>query len=183
MLTRQKLRKGIILCSFFIFPAILFYFSPFLIIQATSKGIVNGSFVVFSLLFLSALILGRGYCGWVCPGAGCQEAISIARNKKVTKGDYIKWLIWIPWVSAIFIFAMRRGGYEQIDFFYATLHGLSVTSFQSLIIYMIVLSLIVIPSKVSETKLQLPIVPDLVRRICPFLTLKPSRSVLQLVDK
>ena len=92
MLTRQKLRKGIILCSFFIFPAILFYFSPFLIIQATSKGIVNGSFVVFSLLFLSALILGRGYCGWVCPGAGCQEAISIARNKKVTKGDYIKWL-------------------------------------------------------------------------------------------
>ena len=51
------------------------------------------------------------------PGAGCQEAIFLARDKRVTKGDYIKWIIWIPWISAIVLLAMRRGGYEKIDFF------------------------------------------------------------------
>jgi len=143
---RQKIRKGIILCSFFLFPAILFYFSPFLIVQATLNGTINGSFIVFSLLFLCGLILGRTFCGWVCPGAGCQEVISTVRTKNVTKGNYIKWLIWIPWISSIIIFAIRRGGYERIDFFYGTLHGLSVTSAWTLIIYLIVLSLIVMPS-------------------------------------
>jgi ferredoxin-type protein NapH len=146
MAFRQKIRKGIILSSFFLFPAIFFYFSPFLIVQATLNGTINGSFIVFSLLFLCALILGRAFCGWVCPGAGCQEIISTIRTKNVTKGNYIKWLIWLPWISTIIIFAIRRGGYERIDFFYSTLHGLSVTSVGALIIYLIVLSLIAIPS-------------------------------------
>ena len=79
------------------------------------NGIINGSFIVFLLMFISALVLGRAYCGWVCPGAGCQEAIFSARDKKVTKGDYIKWIIWIPWISAIALLAIRRGGYDKID--------------------------------------------------------------------
>ena len=83
MKTRQKIRKGLILFSFFLFPAIFYYLSPFLILQASSKGIVNGSFVLFVLMFISALFLGRSYCGWLCPGAGCQEAIFDARDKKV----------------------------------------------------------------------------------------------------
>ena len=101
MKTRQKIRIGIILFSFFLFPAIFYYLSPVLIIQASSKGIINGSFVIFIFMFISSLFLGRGYCGWVCPGAGCQESIFLARNKKVKKGDYLKWLIWVPWISSI----------------------------------------------------------------------------------
>jgi len=93
MKVRQKLRKGMILFSFFLFPAIFYYLSPVVIIQASMNGIINGSFIMFLLLFMSALVLGRAYCGWICPGAGCQEAIFLARNKKVTKGDYIKWII------------------------------------------------------------------------------------------
>jgi len=93
MKTRQKIRKGIILLSFFLFPATFYYLSPVLIIQASARGIINGSFILFILMFISSLFLGRGYCGWVCPGAGCREAIFLARDKKVTKGDSIKWLI------------------------------------------------------------------------------------------
>ena len=84
MKNRQKLRKGIILISFFLFPAIFYYLSPVIIIQSTLNGIINGSFIMFLLMFISALIFGRAYCGWVCPGAGCQEAIFPARNKRVT---------------------------------------------------------------------------------------------------
>ncbi len=115
-----------------------------LIIQASSKGIINGSFILFFLLFISSLFGGRGYCGWVCPGAGCQEAIFLARNKKVLGGDYIKWLIWVPWISSIVILASMSGGYQRIDFFYQTAHGLSIGDIQSLISYFLVLLLLIV---------------------------------------
>lgn len=143
---RQKIRKGIILFSFFLFPAIYYYMSPYLIIDATTKGIINGSFVIFLLLFICSLFVGRGFCGWVCPAAGCQEAIFQARNRKITKGNYIKWVIWIPWISAIIILAIKGGGYRKIDFFYQTKYGLSIGNIYALMTYLFVLLLIVIPA-------------------------------------
>ena len=144
---RQKVRKGIILFSFFLFPAIFYYLSPVVIVQSTLKGIVNGSFIMFLLMFVSALILGRAYCGWVCPGAGCQEAIFPARDKRVTRGDFVKWIIWIPWIGAIFILAIRRNGYEKVDFFYGTKYGFSIGDLGSLIAYLcVLLFLIVLPA-------------------------------------
>ncbi len=100
MRRRQKVRRGIILVSFFLFPAFFYYLSPYLVVEAASKGIINGSFLIFSLLFLSSLLLGRGFCGWICPAAGCQEAIIRSREKPVTRGKFIKWLIWVPWMDA-----------------------------------------------------------------------------------
>jgi polyferredoxin len=142
--TRQKMRRGIILFSFFLFPAIFYYLSPVVIIRASSKGIINGSFVLFVLMFISSLFLGRGYCGWVCPAAGCQEAIFIARDKKVEKGDYLKWFIWVPWISSIVLLAIRSGGYSKIDFLYMTTHGFSIGNTQSLISYFFVLLLLIV---------------------------------------
>lgn len=141
---RQNIRKGSILLSFFLFPAIFYYLSPVLIIQASSQGVINGSFIVFILMFLSALFFGRGYCGWVCPGAGCQEAIFLARDKKVTKGDYLKWVIWVPWLITIILLAVRSGGYNKIDFFYMTTHGFSVGDIQGLMSYLFVLLLLIV---------------------------------------
>jgi len=141
---RQKIRNGIILFSFFLFPAIFYYLSPVLILQASSQGIVNGSCLVFLLMFLAALVFGRGFCGWLCPAAGCQEALFLARDKKVTRGDWIKWLIWVPWIGAIVSLAIRAGGYDRIDFLYMTRYGLSVSSVPSLLIYFAVLLLLIV---------------------------------------
>lgn len=63
MKIRQKMRKGLILFSFLLFPGVFYYMSPYLIIEATLKGVINGSFIMFSLMFLSSLVLGRGFCG------------------------------------------------------------------------------------------------------------------------
>jgi ferredoxin-type protein NapH len=64
MKTRQKIRLGIILFSFFIFPATFYYFSPYLILEATTRGIVNGSFIVFlSLLAGDPFVIT--YAGWL----------------------------------------------------------------------------------------------------------------------
>jgi ferredoxin-type protein NapH len=141
---RQKIRKGMILVSFFLFPALFYYLSPAIILEAASKGIVNGSFIMFVLLFISALFLGRGFCGWLCPGAGCQEALFAARDRKVAKGDFIKWLIWTPWIGAIAVLAVMAGGYSKMDFFYQTTHGLSVGNFQSLIVYYLILFILIV---------------------------------------
>jgi len=146
MNTRQNIRKAIILFSFFLFPATFYYMSPYLIIEATAKGIINGSFIMFSLMFLSSLVLGRGFCGWVCPAGGCQEAIFLARDRKVKGGDYIKWIIWIPWISAIVIVALKAGGYKKVDFFYQTSHGLSIANVYALVTYLMVLLLIAAPA-------------------------------------
>jgi len=133
-----------ILVSFFMFPAVFYYLSPVLIVEASAKGIMNGSLILFLLMFICSLFLGRGYCGWVCPGAGCQEVIFAARDKKVRGGDWIKWAIWIPWICLIAFLAVRSGGYKVIDFFYQTTHGLSIATIQSLIAYYLVLFLLLV---------------------------------------
>ena len=138
---RQKIRTGVILFTFFLFPALFYYLSPYLIIDATSKGIVNGSFLVFTLLFIFSLILGRAYCGWVCPAAGCQEALIKVRSKRVTKGNFIKWIIWIPWIILIVVVALKNQGYKKIDFFYQTTNGFSIGDFSSFMTYLFVLLL------------------------------------------
>ena len=54
MKTRQKIRKGLILLSFFLFPAIFYYLSPVLIIQASSKqtGVTNRGQVFNLAIFI-----------------------------------------------------------------------------------------------------------------------------------
>ena len=146
MPTRQKIRYGIIFFSFFLFPATFYYMSPVLIIESTYRGIVNGSFIVFASLFLSALVVGRGFCGWVCPAAGCQEAIMQVRNRRIKKGNWVKWIIWIPWIGVIVLLAIVTGGYKTIDFFYQTKYGLSIGDVYALMAYLFVLMLIVIPA-------------------------------------
>ena len=146
MKNRQKLRKGIVLVSFFLFPAIFYYLSPVIIIQASRKGVINGSFIVFLLMFAVALVFGRAYCGWVCPGAGCQESLFAVRDKKINKANWFKWAIWVPWLAGIAIAAYSSGGYHSINFFYQTTNGLSVASVEGLVVYLSVLFfLIVLP--------------------------------------
>ncbi len=146
MKKRQKVRLGILLFSFFLFPVTFYYLSPYLIVQATSEGIINGSFILFSLLFLSSLILGRAFCGWVCPAAGCQEVITNVREKRVIKDNWIKWVIWLPWISAIIVMAVRNHGYDKVNFLYQTTYGFSINNIYSSITYVFVLLLIVLPA-------------------------------------
>lgn len=56
---RQKIRKTILISSFLLFPITIWYFSPCLIIQAASEHIMNGSFIVFSLMLVLSMLFGR----------------------------------------------------------------------------------------------------------------------------
>jgi ferredoxin-type protein NapH len=141
---RQKLRKGIILILFLLFPIILYYFSPDLIVEGAFEGVATGSMVVFGLMFLFSLVLGRAICGWACPVGGLQEGLGMAQDKRARGGrrNWIKDFIWVPWLISIVIGAFAAGGLRKLDFAYRTDHGISVSDLHSLIVYMIVVSLI-----------------------------------------
>ena len=137
-----------IIISFLLFPITIFYFSPYLIIMGASQGIITGSFIVFGALLFISFIFGRLFCGWICPAGGLQECLSLAKDKRARGGkwDWLKYLIWLPWIAIIVMVAISAGGFRTIDFFYQTAHGISVAHPGAYIIYYAVLALIVILS-------------------------------------
>ncbi len=126
--TRQRLRSALLLFSLLMFPITLNYFSPYLIIMGASEGLINGSFLVFSGMFLSSLFLGRLWCGWLCPAGALGEVCQPINNKPVNgrRMDWIKWLIWVPWIVLIAVIAIGAGGYRAVNFLYGTENGISV---------------------------------------------------------
>ena len=121
---RQGLRKIIVFSTFLLFPIVFYYLSPYMPIQGGFEGVIVGSLLVFAGMFIQSLFLGRAYCGWVCPMAGMQDAIiSIKKkNKRIqTKTFFIKWIIWIPWLTFVIINPFIIGeGISRVDFFHGT---------------------------------------------------------------
>lgn len=145
---RQKIRKALIFTLFLLFPVVLYYLSPALIIEGASKGIITGSFIMFSLLFVSSLFLGRSYCGWVCPGAGLQEACFRISDKRAKGGTFnrIKYYIWIPWIGIIVFSAVQAGGLHRIEPFFQTKYGISVAEPANYIVFYTVVGIITVLS-------------------------------------
>ena len=126
--TRQRIRKALIFATFLSFPITMNFFSPYVIIDGASNGIVNGSLVMFGLMAISALFVGRLWCGWVCPGGGMQEMVEPVNNRPVNgrKLNWIKWLIWVPWIGLIIGLVVHAGGYHSVDLLLNTENGISV---------------------------------------------------------
>ena len=74
---RQRVRKALLFVSLLLFPVTLYYFSPVIIVESAAQGIVNASFIVFGLMFIAALFVGRLWRGWACPAGGLQEFGSV----------------------------------------------------------------------------------------------------------
>ncbi|HEX7714496.1 MAG TPA: 4Fe-4S dicluster domain-containing protein [Bacillota bacterium] len=143
---RQSMRKTLILISFFLFPVTIYYLSPALPIEGAFQGIASGSLVLFALLFLSSLICGRAFCGWVCPAAGLQEACFGIQNKRVVRGYWVKYLIWGCWMAVLILAVISAKGIHALDPFFATDHGISIAEPSNYIIYYSVIALIFIPA-------------------------------------
>jgi ferredoxin-type protein NapH len=124
---RQAVRRGVLLISLLLFPVVLNYISPYVIIDGAMQGIINGSFIVFGLLFLSSLFVGRLWCAWLCPAAGLGEACFAVNDRPAHGGklNWIKWAIWIPWIGLIAYAAISAGGYTAVNFLHLTDTGIS----------------------------------------------------------
>jgi ferredoxin-type protein NapH len=145
---RQRVRMGVLVTCFILFPVTIFYFSPYLIVFGAFQGVAAGCMLVFVLQLVSAMLLGRAWCGWACPAGGLQEMESTFANKpaRIGKNLLVKWAIWIPWILSIIIGASFAGGISTFDFFFHTENGLSVASPLGLFIYLFICALFFIPN-------------------------------------
>lgn len=137
---RQRVRRALLLISLLAFPITLYYFSPVLIMQSASEGVINASFLVFAAMFVASLFVGRLWCGWVCPAGALQELAGPANNRPVSRRlDWIKWAIWLPWLVGIILFAVRAGGYQRVEPFYQLAGGVTLAQdFWAFIYYIVV---------------------------------------------
>ena len=146
---RQRIRRSIIIVSMLTFPVTLYFLSPVLFLGGLARGILTGSVLFFGLQFISALMLGRAYCGWLCPAAGITETLFIVNSKPVPRAHWVKYLIWGPWFGfGIFLVikAIIRGTVWKIDPLYMTAGGISVYDLQGYIVFFGVLAVIIIVS-------------------------------------
>lgn len=141
--TRQRVRLAILIISLLLFPITMNYLSPYVILYGASQGIINGSFFVFGLLFISSLFFGRMWCSWICPAGGLGEVCRLANDKPIRHKwlDVVKWAIWIVWLGMIAFFAISAGGYKSVNFFLMTESGISVDAPGRYIIYLMVVGI------------------------------------------
>ena len=146
MSKRQNIRKALVIATFLLFPVVIFYFSPYLIVMGAITGIVTGSFIMFSLQFILSLFFGRSLCGYICPVGGLQECLMLASNKKLNGGkrNLIKYCIWIPWIITIIILFIRARGFQAVDFFFHTENGVSLNEPFTYIIYYAIILLVAV---------------------------------------
>ena len=142
---RQRIRRGIVLFVFLTFPITMNFLSPYIIIDGAMNGILNGSAVMFGLMFLSSLFLGRAWCGWICPGSAMADIAEPLNNRALDphKVAWIKWLIWIPWISIIVWLLIRAGGYSRVNLLHLTESGVSMDAPEKYLIYYVVIALFV----------------------------------------
>jgi len=139
--TRQKIRMMINIASFLAFPLTIYYLSPVVCIFGAKAGVINGSLLMFAILFLSALLLGRAYCGWVCPAGTLKDNYQFINNKRI-KHNWIKYIFWIPWLAAMIILFIRSGGISRIEILHHMDHPLSILNKGGVIVYFSIILLI-----------------------------------------
>lgn len=141
---RQKIRRGLLIISVVCFPLTIFMFSPMLSIFGALKGVVNASVLVFGLLFVSSLFLGRAFCGWLGPCGALQDLGCQVNNTPLKRGRWIKFGLWIPWVTLLGTLLFKNNAFGNIDFFFPLQDGFFLQGSRSYAVYYMVITLFIV---------------------------------------
>lgn len=131
------------------FPILMNYFSVFLIVEGSSKGIMTFSFFFWTAWTAGSLFFGRAGCGYLCPLGAFQEAKDRMVSRKLGTIRHLRWVKYVlavAWVGAIIYFAIAAGGYRTVDLLYKTEHGVSVDNPQAWYTYGSIVLLILLPA-------------------------------------
>jgi polyferredoxin len=136
--SRQRIRLALIILSFILYPVTFAYIACPIITEAASQGIISGGLVVFALLFLSSLVLGRLWCGYLCPSGGLQEIFNLAlkRPLRTKKLDWLKYLVFIGIYGSIALAIWSAGGLKTVDLLYRTQNGISILAAGGIIAFL-----------------------------------------------
>lgn len=149
IVNRQKLRLTILFLMVLSFPILMNYMSVFIIIDGSSKGVLTFSFLFWTSWFVSALVLGRAACGWMCPLGAYQETKDRMAPKNLAQIKGLKWIKYVfavAWVGAVVYAGTAAGGFHSVDLMYYTESGVSVAVPQSWFTWGTIVLAILIPA-------------------------------------
>lgn len=147
-MTLQRFRKFTLIIAMLLFPIIIYYFSPYLIIMAALQHVINGSFIVFTLMFILGMFFGRLWCSFFCPTGGMSECFAEFSPKAPKQGwrNYLKYGIWLIWLSGIVLCHFLGKGEYKIQPFFMTKHGISISDIYGYVIYYGIIIIFLIPA-------------------------------------
>ena len=122
----RKLRTLALMVSLLLFPVTLNFMSPALSLQGATEGILSGSMLLFASMLAAAPLLGRLWCGWVCPGGALQDlATPVNARRPGRHAGKVRFAIWAAWFGAITALLLING-ISHADPLYMTESGISV---------------------------------------------------------
>jgi ferredoxin-type protein NapH len=107
----------LLLFSFSAFPITIVYLAPAPPIMSLKAGVINLSVITIMAIFISGFILRRAFCGWFCPGGGCQ-LVAQALNDDKFQHQETKWVriivvsIWLIITISVVVFS---GQFPKLD--------------------------------------------------------------------
>ena len=127
------LRRILQAISVLLFPLLINWFSPYLVVVGAWSGFITGSALVFISMLLFSPWLGRLWCGWLCPAGAIMDGCMTMQRRPITRRgiSQIKWFIWTPWLVAIL------AGYAAHPLslhFWPTFPGESLSHFHYLVV-------------------------------------------------
>jgi len=114
---RQSLRMILLLLSFSVFPITVVYLAPAPPIMSLRAGVINLSVLTILSIFLSGFIFRRAFCGWLCPGGGCQLVAQALNNKRIQnlKTNWFRIIIVSVWVIIMIATVAFREQFPKLD--------------------------------------------------------------------
>jgi len=114
---RQSLRLLLLLLSFSLFPITVVYLAPAPPIMSIKAGVINLSVLTILSIFLSGFIFRRAFCGWLCPGGGCQLVAQALNNKRIQnqKTNWVRIFLVSAWGIIMIATVASLGPFPKLD--------------------------------------------------------------------
>ncbi|GFP74117.1 4Fe-4S binding protein [Clostridium fungisolvens] len=139
-------RRLFLLIMFFTLPITLNFFSPYIIIDGLFNKIISGAFLVWTIMAVSSLFIGRAFCAYICPYGAWQMIIDrcIEKPLKKIKGlKILKYILGATWVFVI-AFALISSREYKLNLFYLTEGYVSVDKISNIMGYFTILTLLAV---------------------------------------
>lgn len=107
----------LLLISFSAFPVSIIYLSPGPPLMSLKAGVINLSVLVLFSIIISGFFTRRAFCGWICPGGGCQLVATTVNDKRIEKKqrDWIRIILILAWVLLMLSTIIYNAGAPVVD--------------------------------------------------------------------
>jgi ferredoxin-type protein NapH len=114
---RQSIRRLLLLISFSVFPVTIVDLAPAPPIMSLKAGVINLSVITIFTIFISGFIFHRAFCGWLCPGGGCQLVAQALNNDRFRhhKTNWIRIIFVSVWVIVMIAVIVLAGQLPKLD--------------------------------------------------------------------